>query len=222
MIELSTQAQEGVYQASKWIKFPLLCEAEELGELFEALAPFSLFHLGGIGTGEAISIERFLGAYQGWIDALKKGDIPSEEEMRRFFATVFADDLAALWRQEIPGKGFLIKLRKPLLQMQSHFFTYSPIDGEIRSLSMGEKSIFWGIQLSYPQLYQDGRSGEIQGAEGGALLKKVRSWMREATLPAMFSSPTGEIRTSMRLGKKSKKWIGDYTALKKEGLVFHA
>lgn len=218
---ISTREEEGEYQASKWSKFPVLCEPEELALLFARLEPFSLFHLGSIGDGKPLSSVLFLQEYGKWVEGLQKGIAPSEASLRRYFASVFADDPSAVWLQEIGEKGFLVRLRRPLLQMQAHFFTYSSVDGEIRSLSMGERSIFWGIQFSYPQVYQDGKSGEICKAEGGELLKTIRSWQRDATVPAVFSTPSGEKKPPFRLGKKSREWIGGYAALKNEGLVIH-
>src|SRR3989344_1414309 len=149
---VSSPEKEGVYQGSKWLKYQVLCDAEELRHLFEALKPFYLFHLTGMTDGAALSEKGFLQEYASWIEALQKGVAPKESALRRILAAALTRDLDALWLQEVAGRGYLTKIAKPLVQVQAHYFTYSTADEVFRPMSMGPGSIFWGLQFSYPQI----------------------------------------------------------------------
>src|SRR3990167_7039927 len=200
-LRVSTPAKEGVYQGSKWLKFQLLCSAEELGALFAILHPFFIFPLTGIVDGKPLSEKKFLNEYSSWIADLQNGRIPSDQALRTILAAAFTDDLDTLWLQEIPqkaaihesdlvqtpAKGYLVKISKPIVQVQAHYFSYSTIDGVFRPMSMGKESIFWGLQFSYPQIYQDAKTMELKTAENNTLFEKIRLWVRDATRATPFS-----------------------------------
>jgi hypothetical protein len=217
---ISTPQQEGVYQASKWLKLPMLLDGSEIKQLFDALAPFWIFPLTGIVDGLPISLEHFAAEYSCWIEGLKLGKTPRDEELRSLLACAFTDDVEALWLQKVE-RGFLSKIRKPVVQVQAHFFSYSPVDGEFRSMSMGPESVFWGLLCSFPQVYQDPKTMEICETTDCALFRKIQLWARENTRATPFLVEDKKINAPMRLGKSCFSWINNHPQLRERGLCIH-
>ncbi len=212
-LRISTLEQEGVYQGSKWLKFQVLCDSDELQSLFEKLRPFHIFPMTGIVDGNPISEKAFLKEWGSWIASLQQGRVPQEQELRVILACAFIDDLSALWLQKIEGKGYLTKIGKPIIQVQAHWFTYSEIDGVFRPMSMGSGSIFWGLQFSYPQIYQDPKTMELRESEKGSLFEKLRLWVRETTRATPFLIGGRRMNAPIRLGKHCFPWIGSHPQL---------
>lgn len=222
-LRISTPEQEGVYQGSKWLKFQVLCDSDELQSLFENLRPFFIFPMTGIVDGNPISEKAFLKEWGSWISSLQQGRVPEAQELRTMLACAFVDHLSALWLQKIEGKGYLVKIGKPVIQVQAHWFTYSEIDGVFRPMSMGSESIFWGLQFSYPQIYQDPKTMEFLELEKGPLFEKLRLWVREATKATPFLVGGRRMNSSIRLGRRCFPWIASHPQLISHGIgVAHA
>ena len=221
-LKVSTKESEGLYQGSKWLKYQVLCEAEELGELFNALESFEIFPLTGFVEGKPIEKAFFLHEYGEWISGLKEGRVPTDAALRRCLAAVLTDDPEALWLQEIPGKGYLVKVAKPLIQVQAHSFSYSKEDGEFRPMSMGSESVFWGLQFSFPQVYQDGKTLEFRDDFALGLFAKLRFWVREFTRATPFVVEGKRINSPIRVGKKTLSWVGNHPQLKQKGIGIYA
>lgn len=213
-LRLSTPAIEGVYQGSKYLKLPVLCDTEELRALFDT--PFAIYPLTSLGQGVPIPSETFIEAYRSWIEELKQGRAPIDSSLRRVLAAAFTAEPDALWRQEIPGHRFLVKIAKPIVQVQAHFFTYSPIDGVFRSMTMGQASIFWGLQFSFPQIYQDPKTmefHEVEDSPNQELFQKIKQWVRDTTRATPFVVDGKRINVPIRLGKKCFSWIDTHPQL---------
>ena len=215
-IRISNPKNEGVYQGSKWLKVPVLCDAEELRELFDD--SFSIIPLTGIFDGKTLDPNRFLSVYSGWIEQIKEGRVPSDSDLRQILACVWATDLESVWLQEIPGKGYLAKVNAPQVLVQAHYFSYSRVDGAFRTMSMGEGSVFWGIQFSYPQVYQDPQTMEIRNSGKNELFEKIRRWSRDKTRATPFQVDGVKTCVPIRLGKNCFSWIGHHPQLIQQGI----
>jgi len=220
-LRVSTREIEGVYQGSRWLKFQVLCAPEELRVLFRRIGFFSLFPLTGIVDGNPLSEEFFLSEYGSWIEELKSGVVPKERSLKKVLAASLTDDNEALWLQEIPDKGYLIKIARPVVQIQAHWFTYSSEDGVIRPMSMGFNSIFWGLQFSFPGIYQDAKTMEFKEAERGALFETLRLWVRDCTRATPFIVGEKRINAPIRLGKDCFSWIKRHPQLVSQGISVH-
>ena len=220
-LRISTLEKEGAYQGSKWLKFQVLCQREELDQLFERLRPFFIVPLTGIIDGKTIPEDVFLAEYEAWITGLKAGRIPEDRSLKKILAAAFTDDLQAVWLQEVSGKGYLAKISQPTLLVQAHYFSYSEIDGVFRPMSMGLESIFWGLQFSFPGVYQDGKTMELKTIERGKLFEEVRHWIRDATRATPFIVNGSRINSSIRLGKQCFSWIGGHPQLREQGISIH-
>ncbi len=221
-LRVSSPAEEGVYQGAKWLKFQVLCEERELRELFSTLAPFSLFPLTGLCDGKPIAEEVFLETYGAWVNLLRKGIVPPERAVRTFLAAALSPDLEALWLQEVPNKGYLVRVAKPLLQMQSAWFSYSSSDGQFRPMTLGAGAIFWGLQFSYPQVYQEAKTGEIKEIGKNPFFAKLRPWIRQWTRPVPFVVEGRRMNSSLRLGNHCFSWIHHHPQLKEQNIQVYA
>jgi len=210
---ISTLKEQGVYQGSKWLKIQVLCDGQELQDLFSVLDPFFIFPLTGIVDGQAVCHSKWLEAYSGWIENLKRGMIPTEVDLRRFLACAFVEDLSSLWLQEIPNRGYLVKIAKPIVQVQTHYFTYSSEDKVFRPMSMGFESIFWGLQFSYPQIYQDPKTLELKEAPKNKLFEILRLWSRDKTRATPFLIEGKRVNSSIRIGKNCLSWMHQHPQL---------
>lgn len=216
MIRVSNPRSEGIYQGSKWLKVPVLCDAEELSLLFDH--SFFIVPLTGLCDGKVLEPKSFLDTYAEWIEQLKQGKVPSDPELRKILACGWTESLESVWLQEIPTKGFLTKISSPIIQVQAHYFSYSRLDRVFRSMSMGEGSVFWGLQFSFPQLFQDPKTMEIHTAGKYPLFEKVRLWAREHTRATPFLVDGTKTNVPIRLGKKCFSWIEKHPQLQEQGI----
>lgn len=235
-LRVSNPAREGIYQGSKWLKFHVLCNREELEAFFAQIRPFFIFPLGGIVDGHPISEKTFLDAWSECIHGLQNSIVPKIEDLRRILACAWVDNLHSLWLQKVEGKGYLAKICQPVVQVQAHWFSFSEVDRVFRPMSMGPESIFWGLQFSYPQIFQDPVTMELKTVERSMLFEKLRVWVREATRPTPFSidrilpqlnsseaeSVKEKVCVPIRLGRKCFSWIGKHPQLIARGIGVYA
>lgn len=214
--------------ASKWLHFDVLCETEELEKLFQSFGePFYIYSTLGVGkTGEhALSQESFLDAWQRYLDELKAGLLPEDRNYRFFFTAVCTKTLDAIRAVDIGNERQIIISYEPLLQMQIHRFSYSSMEKKIYSMSFGEKSVFWGIRISYPQLFQYPNTRVVEDALDASrfcnaeLFSHVKNWVRKTTQPTPFMIEDKKVMDPMRISKASFSWINNHAGLKACGLI---
>lgn len=213
-LRISTPDKEGIYQGSKYLKYQVLCDPAELETLFKEF--FHLYRLTGLNDGMPLSQAEFLDEYSRWIEGLKEGKIPTDAQLKKILACAMTADLEALWLQPVPGNRFMTKIAKPLIQIQAHFFTYSSIDGVFRPMSMGPESVFWGLQFSFPQIYQDPKTFELLEVEESIntdLFEKVKRWVRDTTRATPFTIDGKRVNATIRIGKNSLSWAGRHPQL---------
>lgn len=218
LLRVSTPAKEGIYQGSRWLKFHVLCDREELESFFAKVRPFFIFPLGGVVDGSPIQEKMFLDTWEQCIQQLATGQVPKGELLRKILACAWTENLDALWLQKVEEKGYLTKICQPLVQVQAHWFSFSEIDGAFRPMSMGPESIFWGLQFAYPQIFQDPATMELKMVERSILFEKLRVWVREATRATPFLVHGQKTTVPIRLGKNCFSWIGAHPQLKVRGI----
>ncbi len=213
------------FQASKWQKCPLLIDVNEMKELLTILGEFWIVQISGmISPGqEIISQEAFLEVYSQYITALKQGENCLDIRLRPYFSSVFTTFLEALYAVKINERQCLVKVQQPVIQLQAHRFDYSSADGTFRSMVMGYDSIQWGIQFSYPHLYQDDHLQVLTVREGAqfpntALFKKLQQWVRSQTIATPFEVQGKRVNIPIRLGKQCFSWINAHPQLQAKGL----
>jgi hypothetical protein len=221
MISRVKPTASGVLQASKWLSYPVLIDADEMQALFDELRDFEIYLVSGVSKrGEGrISKEAFLQLYRAYIEALREGILLPESAYRSVFSSVFTATSDALFAVPIEPDKQLIKIEKPVIQLQSHRISYSSVDGKFRSMVWGPDSITWGIQFSYPQIFQHAETKQvIQVAEttdfpNTALFRRLQRWGRHHTTATPFLVEGERINVPVRLGKQCFSWINRHPQL---------
>jgi hypothetical protein len=144
-------------QASKWQKCPMLLEVKEMEDLLRTLAPLWIIQTNGlIAAGqEIISQEDFLLTYSQYIHALKTGKVILDAHIRALFSSVWIRSLESVYAVSVRDNQRMVRLVHPAIQLQIHRFDYFAADNSFRSMILSPDSIHWGIQFSYPAIFQD-------------------------------------------------------------------
>lgn len=220
------QAVGYTLQASQWHQCPVLIDVDEMRDLLMSIEPFSIIRVSGvIGDNEEIlSHEYFLECYRSYIAALKEGKFPDENKLRSVFSSILTRDLHAVYRVPLKEDDrCLIKVCRPVVQLQNHRLHYSLADGKFRSMVFGNESIYWGIQFSFPRLFQDERFEVFTVKEGtlfpnAALFKQIQIWLRRNTRATPFEVDGKRVFSSARIGNACFSWINNHPQLIANGL----
>lgn len=211
-------------QASKWLKCPLLIDEKEMRALLNDLGAFEIFLVSGLiprGKGY-VEQEDFLDCYANYVQALKKSEMPVDKRLGPFFSSVFTCAADCLYAVPIDEYRQLIKVQKPVIQLQMHRFSLGA-DKKLRSMVFGPDSIHWGIQFSYPQLYQNEKmevfkTNDSEMFPNAALFKLLQKWVRDNTLATPFLIDNERVNVPIRLGKACFEWINHHPQLSLAGL----
>jgi hypothetical protein len=228
---ISTPKDEGVLSVSKWTKYQVLLDDEEMADLFDSLAPLTICSVSEpVKKGsEIIDLAEFLDKYQTYISGLRAGILVDESLLRRYFSSALTCSSDLLYAIAVGGDKYLIKPIKPVIQMQAHHFFYSDLDKKFHPMVLSTQSVTWGVQFSYPQLYQDPKTHRIAKVVDSpefpntALFAKLRKWLKNHTLPTPFfvEKSSYRVNTPIRIGKKCRTWIQNHPQLKDKGIHVH-
>lgn len=224
----STSAEKPL-QASKWLQTPALLSKEELQHLFEFLEESFHFYLFACGVvcneeKEEASKQEFLENYGNYIEKLKHGELPDATLYRSFFSPIMTMTTEALFTIPVEKDRQIIRISKPIIQLQAHYMDYSTLDKKFHSMVFGRDSIPWGLQFSYPQLYQDNQTKQIEVIKKStafpntALFQLLQKWMRQYTIPTPFMAEGTLCNVPMRLGKHCLEWINRHPKLIQKNL----
>jgi hypothetical protein len=219
-LRASRVEEEGPLQVSKWLHLPVLLDADEMAALLDHLGKPFIYNASSVlrrGEGE-ISVEAFLSTYRAYVSGLKQRLLPDPSSYRAPFSALITSTRSILYRVELDGgERHLIKATRPVIQLQPHTFAYSPIDGAFRSMVRGEGVVTWGIQFSYPQIFQDPKTLKIEKIDerfpNTELFKKLQRWMRHQTRPTRFEVEGKQVNVPIRLGKQCLDWIAHHPQL---------
>jgi len=221
IIRVSTPAIEGVLQVSKWLKIQMLLGSEEMQALFQALEPFGIYNVSSPVLREEAVIDKgaFLEAYSYYVTALKNGTLPSEGSLRRFFSAAWSSTSDSFYAMEVGKDKVLVKPTKPVVQLQGHHFFYSLLDHKFHPMVLSPDSVTWGIQFSYPQIYQHPKSQLFSKVDNSPefpnteLFRRLNLWMRDHSAPTPFLVGTERTNVPIRIGKKCFSWIAKHPQL---------
>ena len=222
-IRASSLKTEGILQVSKWLKVQVLLDGNEMQQLIQTLREvFFVVVSEPIKADEAIILpDVFLEKYNEYIDLLKQGHVPNPDQFRRFFSSALSSNLDTFYAIDAAGK-FLIKPKKPIVQLQAHHFFYSDLDGKFHPMVVSADSISWGLQISYPQLFQDPITRQVNKVTDSpdfpntGMFAKLLKWMRSSTLPTPFEVKGVRVNSPIRIGKQSLAWIKNHPQLKQK------
>lgn len=217
---------EGPLQASKWLSSQVLIDGDEMASLFEAIGPVLLYNCGIVNKqGEAlINKDIFLKHYRQYIDELKSGVSPHASSFRPLFSLAMTTTTDSLFSIPLADGKEIVRIAKPIIQMQIHYLSYSTVDKKFHPMVFGLDSIAWGIQFSYPQLYQDSHTKMVENVKdtpefpNTKVFQLLQKWIRNETIPTPFLAEEIATNVPMRLGKKCTSWINTHPDLIKKGI----
>ncbi len=225
MLRISTPQGEGVMEVSKALKFQALLDETEMEAFLQALGEFSIYQVSQpVGTDHGL-IEKnsFLEVYSGYVRSLKDGILPDEKTVRPYFSSIFTKATDALYAMPVANEKFLIKTLRPIIQLQLHHLSYSEVDRKFHSMVQGKESITWGLQFSYPQIFQHPRTKEFSKVDSSpefpntALFLALGRWLRQNTLPTPLVAQEERVNLPVRLGKECFSWIHRHPRLVERG-----
>lgn len=225
-IRQSSVAVEGLLQVAKWIKVQVLLDSSEMQAFIEALdTPYFVCVSDPVCSENALlSSVSFMEIYRAYVDALKHGSVLQEESLRRAFSCALSKTLDAFYAVPLQDGRFLIKPCLPVVQMQAHHFFYSSLDGKFHPMALSVESISWGLQFSYPQLYQDPKTKQVVKVGDEALFvntslfSALMRWMRSYTMPTPFIVDGNRTNAPIRVGKKARVWVSSHPQLQAKGI----
>ncbi len=216
-LRISSPEKEGTLHVSKALKHQLLVDSDEMRALFDHLSPFSLYHASRPVALNEAKIEDFLDHYAKYVEGIKQGKLIDEAPLRPYFSALMTTEEEALYAQEVAGGRALIRSLLPVIQFQAHHFSFSSEQKKFLRLVRGKKSITWGIQISYPQLYQDPKTQEVKKVErsfpNSVLFQRLARFLRSFTRPTPFLFEGQRINVPIRLGKNCFSWINNHPQL---------
>jgi hypothetical protein len=191
-----------VYQASKWQKLPLLLSYHEMGELLALLPEWIVPLSGVIPLGEEIVPKaQFLEHYQEYLEQIDKGITRPKIDKR--LTCAITSDLANLRKASVPN-GVLIRVVKPVIQVQPYFLNYSQTADCFLDTTFSQDSFAWGLVFSVPQLFQNPETLEIEKVKD-ADFKALQTWARSRTIPTPFQVGENKIiNFPARISKERK------------------
>lgn len=223
-LRISKVETEGPFQASKWLKVPVLLDVNELRALLNLLPTALIYRTSSLVKEgeEVISHAEFISIYSNYIATLKEGKIPGPE-YRLAFSPILTCAADHLYRV-VTSDSSLVRIAKPVIQMQAHVFDYSPADGKFRSMVLGPNTISWGLQFSYPQLFQENSTNQIFKVSDTPqfpnthLFHILQQWVRRHTIPIPVVIHDKVINVPIRIGKECLSWINNHAQLQAKGL----
>ncbi len=227
-LRISSLEKEGSLQVSKWLHWQVLLSEEEMADLFGHLSPFHTYIVSQVvGTSHgSVTKEQFLHEYSLYVAALKKGIDPDEKRCRPFFSSVLTKKQEALYAMELSENRYLIKPILPVVQLQLHHLFFSHVDGKFYPMVHAQDSIAWGLQFSYPQLFQDPKTRAFLKVDdrpsfpNTSFFSELVKWLRVHTLPTPFVLPSSQkLNLSIRLGKGCWEWIGAHPHLLRKNIT---
>lgn len=211
-------------EASKWLQVQALLDSDEMTDLLEALGSFQMYKIGTVlQPEEEFDKNKFLQTYHQYISTLKEGKIPQESTYRSDFTSVISVSPDCVEIIPVDGGKKIIRVIKPTVQIQVHRLGYSVVEEKFRPMVKGKESITWGVQFSYPQLFQE--SQEVFKVDDSELFPNTRlfhilqKWMRQHTIPTPFLVDGKKMNVPIRLGKNCFSWINRHPQLNEKNIT---
>jgi hypothetical protein len=225
-LRMSTLEAEGSYQVSKWLQVQVLLDHDEMQALLQELAPLYIYITASVlpaGHGY-VPLEQFLSDYSSYVQSLQAGQVPNMDKCKTLFSGIMTCSPDMLYAVSLGEDKQLVKVAKPVIQLQALTIDYSSLDGKFRAMVRGQETILWGLQFSYPQIYQEPHTkqmikiAEEEAFPNTALFKKLQRWVRHHSRPTPFLVEGELTNVPMRLGNRCFAWINNHPQLKKKGI----
>jgi hypothetical protein len=221
-LDISSIEIEGDYRCSKWISHAVLFSLEELQQLLHVVAPCFFVPIAEPVAKEnwSIPLEAIFEKYKEYIEGVNNAaDLPSPQ-LRRFFSLGLTCCLTDLYAVPLSQDRIFIKPKRPIIQIQLYRCYLSP-EKEFHPMILHPSSFSWGLQFSYPQIYEDPKTHEFskvlqeESFANTKLYKTIVSWIREHTKPWTVVIEGKKIAAPFRLGREAEDPLSYHLGLKK-------
>jgi hypothetical protein len=206
MIPLAAPKEIPSYQASQWLKLPLLLSYDEMQALLEIL-PDPFIPLSGIRAPQELLLRKLdvLTLYNEYVNT----QLP---DRRLIFAiTGNLQDMRAI---QVEG-GILHRIFRPVIEVQPYTLHYSVIADKFHEMTFSPHNFYWGLLFSYPQLYNNPVSKKVEKVTEAdfpntKIFKELQRFARSHTMPTPFMTGNKKVIVPAKIGKQlmdGKEWI---------------
>jgi hypothetical protein len=228
-LPMASIKNERSVQASKWMHIRVLLDVSELQELLTHSAPCFLVNIASVcGKDQMLTTpEQLIKIYADYIVALQQGGRQHIQSYKKQLCCALSRTLDPFYLIQLQVEKFLVKLKTPAIRMQQFHFHYIADQDDFLTTYNLDHSISWGLELSFPQFYQDPETClpvEIFKDvihPNTQLFKAMQKWMRDHTLPVPFLIEGQKKVAPFRIGKKCFEWINLYPSLSNKGLKIY-
>lgn len=183
-LKISTPQVEGIPSFAKWIHLPLLLSLREMEEFVSFAADW--YPLGRIASKDEVfsAKDNFLLAYQKRIQSIQEGTMPNDHWT---YAVTVEEE--ALYAMSVREGQYNVRPKKPFIQIKTHQFAFSE-KGDLLQNAIGKETKPWGVQISFPFVYQDPKTVTVHKSEGENVLlfRSLQKWVRHHTKPYQKSA----------------------------------
>jgi len=201
----------GELRCSKWLRHAVLLEREEMKEFLRFLEPCLFISPVKIVHKENWQIreEDILASYEQYLRWIRSNPEIPPAELRKEFTLMLSPAVDSFYSLPVGADRFLIKARIPPVQIRMYHCFISSVDGKILPMAMNVDSFTFGLEISYPQIYEDRKTGEFKkvlldkGFSATPLYKKISGWLRKHTKPAPIEIRGKKVMAPFRMGKET-------------------
>jgi hypothetical protein len=210
-IEISSVEKEGLLRTSRPLKHAVLLSLEEMKALLEEIGEHFLIPASGTLDGMSWSVQdaQFLSRYEEYLKWMSQEPTLPPPPLRRFFSLMLSNSLNCFYQTPISPEKFCIKPKLPVVQIQLYHCFFSSFDHQLRSMVLSPESFAWGLQIAYPQIYEDPKTHQFSKVlldstfSNSLLFKKIVSWLRSHTQVFSLKEGFEKTQASFRIGKTS-------------------
>ncbi len=158
-----------------------------------------------------LSQESFLERYGRYLDWIGSDPGFPSSKVRNDCTLMISSGPDSFYSVPVAG-GFFLKPGLPVVSVRTYHCFISSLDGSLRSMAMNVDSFTFGLEFSYPQIYEDPRTGEFRktlldsDSPNTALYKKMTSALRRQTKPLLIEINGNKVAAPFRVGIDSSDW----------------
>lgn len=184
-------------KTSKTITFSFLIDPLLLQAMLDSLAPFLILDPSRPLNEPILPIYPLLEHYTSYVEALKEGRL--QEPASSFRCLLVQDENCIEYAQV--RERFLLYTKIPPILVKHYTFIVTE-SGEIKENLFGQERIFFGLQISHPQLYQNKENTILKTHldPNWHLFKKISSFLRKYTFHPKKEVP-------FRVDQATLKWL---------------
>lgn len=227
MFRISRADIEGNLNVSKWLHIQVLLDSSEIRYLFQEMGNFYLVKVGCVVPKEKplLSHEEFFRIYDHYIHQIQRGYEPELSSYQAAFSCALSTSLDSFYAMEVAKESILVKPSVPVVQSQAHSMGYSLVEEKVYPMMRGSDVIEWGLQLSFPTLYQGKKERNPRNTltdesfANARLFQAIQKWMRVHTRPTPIMVRKSKMNLPVRIGNQCFSWVNNHPMLRFHGLM---